>query len=60
MGVDRIADAGAEPYGQAAQDGPSRDSQRDFIYGLLGWRVTTSAERLSAVLDGAEILLALA
>lgn len=60
MGADRAADAGAEPDRPAAKDGPARGREHAALHGFVGRSMAASAEGLRTVLDGAEVLLALA
>ena len=58
--ADRAADAIREPDRPAAQDGPARGCECSSLPGLGGLRMAALAKGFPAVLDGAEILLALA
>ena len=58
--ADRAADAIRKPNRPAAQDGPARGCECSSLPGLGGLRMAALAKGFPAVLDGAEILLALA
>jgi hypothetical protein len=60
-GADCATDPLAEPYRPFTQDPRCAQSgESTFVYGLFGRIVAALAERLAAVLDGAEVILSLA
>jgi len=56
VGADCVVDAVAEPHRLRKREACANAFNALCVYGALGRRVAASAEGLSAVLDGAEML----